>query len=52
MMTNYDPSLYKEIKSYYEFLEEDEQFSKDLVELLTLNGSKSNRILQSTSREV
>jgi len=52
MMTNYDPSLYKEIQNFYEFIEEDEQFSKDLVELLSNNGSKSNRVLQSTSGEV
>lgn len=52
MMTNYDPSLYEEIQNFYEFAEEDEQFHKDLVELLKTNGSKSNRVLQSTSREV
>lgn len=52
MMTNYDPSLYKEIQNYYEFIEENEKFSKDLIELLDLNGSKSNRILQPTSGEV
>jgi hypothetical protein len=52
MMVEHDPSLYREIEIYYDFVEKDNQFSEELVDLLKQDGSKSSRILQSTSGKV
>jgi hypothetical protein len=51
-MITYDSSLYKEVEEYYNFLDKENDFYRDLEDLLSNNGSKSNRILQPTSGEV
>jgi hypothetical protein len=52
MMITYDSSFYKEIENYFEFEEKNEQFYKDLEDLLEKDGRKSKRILRSPSRKV
>lgn len=52
MMTNYDSSLYEEIQIYYDFIEKESKFSEELIDLLKQDGSKSIRVLQSTSGKV
>ena len=52
MMITHDSSLYKEVEKYYEFLDKENDFYKDLEDLLSNNGSKNDRILRSSSREV
>lgn len=48
MMIEHDPSLYREIEIYYDFVQKENQFSEELIDLLGQDGSESSRILQST----
>ncbi len=52
MMITYDSSLYEEVEKYYEFLDKENIFYKDLEDLLSNNGSKSDTILRSSSGKV
>lgn len=47
-MIEHDPSLYREIEIYYDFVQKENQFSEELIDLLGQDGSESSRILQST----
>lgn len=46
MMITYDSSFYEEIENYFEFEEKNEQFYKDLEELLEKDGRESTKVLQ------
>jgi hypothetical protein len=46
MMVTYDSSFYEEIENYFEFEEQNEQFYKDLEDLLGQDGRESTKVLQ------
>lgn len=46
MMITYDASFYKEVQDYFQFEDKNEQFYKDLEELLEKDGRESTKVLQ------
>ena len=45
-MITYDASFYKEVQDYFQFEDKNEQFYKDLEELLEKDGRESTKVLQ------